>query len=298
MSQAGIVNTSTGPVPPTVATSYVTNSGTAVPAANVLNVFGSTVAAGTNPFRSIGSGNTVTYQAQISQAIAATDATKVGLSAFNSNQFTVDANGFVSLAGGTTAAIEKVNVQAGTTPIVPTASAITVNGAAVAAHSIPVQSNGTGVSTFQLEIQRSSAIANTNAAQVGLAAFNGAQFTVDPNGFVSVASGGFIWVDVVSATQTIAAQHGYMTDHVNVTYTLPSSATFGDTFIIMGNTGITTIAQLAGQQILMGSASSTVGVGGSVAGTNAGDCATFVCMVGGSSSKWRAISFVGNWTIT
>ena len=99
MSQAGLARITAGSLPPSVATSYVTNSGTAVPAANVLNVLGSTVAAGTNPFRSIGSGNTVTYQVQFSQAIAATNATNVGVSAFNSAFFTVDANGFVSING-------------------------------------------------------------------------------------------------------------------------------------------------------------------------------------------------------
>lgn len=99
MSQSGIAKITSKVLPPQVPTSFVTNSGTAIPAANVLNVFGSTVAAGSNPFRSIGSGNTVTYQTQISQAIAATDATKIGLSAFNSSQFTVDANGFVSATG-------------------------------------------------------------------------------------------------------------------------------------------------------------------------------------------------------
>jgi hypothetical protein len=96
MSQFFVVENA-GNLPPQVATSYVTNSGSAIPVANVLNVLGSTVAAGSNPFRSIGSGNTINYQVQISQAIAATDITKIGLAAFDSARFTVDANGFVTL---------------------------------------------------------------------------------------------------------------------------------------------------------------------------------------------------------
>ena len=85
---------------PSIPTSFVTNSGTATPAANVLNILGTTVVAGTTPFQFTGGGSTVTGQIQLSQAIASTDATKVGLSNFNSTQFTVDANGFVSLIQG------------------------------------------------------------------------------------------------------------------------------------------------------------------------------------------------------
>jgi len=54
MSQAGSFNTAGGNVPVNVATSYVTDSGTAVPAVNILNVFSGAVTGTT------GSGNTVT----------------------------------------------------------------------------------------------------------------------------------------------------------------------------------------------------------------------------------------------
>lgn len=120
MSQAGIINTSSGPIPPTVATSYVTNSGTAVPAANILNVLGTTTLAGAIPIRTTGSGNTVTVVNQISQAIAASNATNIGLSAFNSAQFTVDANGFVSITNFTP--FNYVQISHANSPYVVTAT--------------------------------------------------------------------------------------------------------------------------------------------------------------------------------
>ena len=82
-----------------VATTYDCDVGSAVPAAGILTLTGSTAVAGTSPLSTSGAGSTVTTIAQISQALAAADATKIGLSNFDSARFTVDATGFVSVNG-------------------------------------------------------------------------------------------------------------------------------------------------------------------------------------------------------
>jgi hypothetical protein len=81
------VQTGTSPITPT--------------AGGLVTINGAVVAAGTNPVRTNGTGlNTMAVQVQIAQALAATDATKIGLSNFDSASFAVDANGFVTLTGG------------------------------------------------------------------------------------------------------------------------------------------------------------------------------------------------------
>ena len=79
-----------------------TGSSPVVPDAAGLWTFnGAVVAAGTNPVRTDGTGpNTTALEVQISQALAAADATKIGLSNFDSISFAVTATGFVTLAGG------------------------------------------------------------------------------------------------------------------------------------------------------------------------------------------------------
>lgn len=61
---------------------------------------GSSVASGTNPVRTNGTGaNTLQLEVQTSQALAAADATKIGLSNFDSSSFAVAATGFVTASG-------------------------------------------------------------------------------------------------------------------------------------------------------------------------------------------------------
>ncbi len=95
MSQEGLVDIIG--THPEIPIEFIADVGSATPIGNQLEILGEVVAAGSNPFQTIGSGNTITAQIQYSQAIGGTDATKVGLVSLNSSDFSVDANGFVSL---------------------------------------------------------------------------------------------------------------------------------------------------------------------------------------------------------
>lgn len=82
MSQIIKPLTSSGPIPPNIPTSFVTDAGTAVPAANILNVLGGTTTAlNNNGITTIASGNTVTVELtnRAQGAIATADATPTNL---------------------------------------------------------------------------------------------------------------------------------------------------------------------------------------------------------------------------
>ena len=126
MSQAGIIDI-IGTFPE-IPTEFLADTGSAVPVANQLEIFATTATSGTSPITTTGSGNTITVVAQISQALAATDATKIGLCNFDSASFTVDANGFVALMGSGLA-IDSISPNSGTDPVVPdVAGLVTIVG--------------------------------------------------------------------------------------------------------------------------------------------------------------------------
>jgi len=191
MSQAGRLRVSTGILPPSVPLQFTADDATiAVPVANNLNLLSTVTVAGVNPVESTALGDTVTYNFQLSQALAAADPTKVGFCNFDSAAFSVDADGFVSLAGGGLA-IDEVLLDAGTSPITPDgAGQISILATVVGAQAIPIQTDGTGANTATIEAQVASAIAASDLVHVGFAAFNSSQFSVDANGFVELSGGG------------------------------------------------------------------------------------------------------------
>lgn len=128
-----------------------------------MNVLGSSVAAGTNPVRTIASGNTVTTVVQISQSLAAGDSTKIGLSNFDSADFNVSAQGFVTFTGSrgvtsVTGTANRITSTGGATPVIDIAatyvgqSSITTLGTITTGvwngTVVGTQYGGTGISSY------------------------------------------------------------------------------------------------------------------------------------------------------
>jgi hypothetical protein len=115
---------------------------------------------------------------------------------------------------------------------------------------------------------------------------------------LATAGGGFNTVDATLASYTLLVQTRYVTDRGGgVAYTLPASGVLGDVIKIVGKLGAWTIAQNANQQIVFGSASTTITTGG-LASTNVGDCVSLICTTAGASTIWTVEGAVGNITIT
>jgi len=91
--------------------------------------------------------------------------------------------------------VESITVQAvtapGVNPVTPTSLGVwTFNAAAVANHSVPIETRSRALHACNVEIQYATSAATTDATKSGIAHFNSSQFTVDANGFVALTGGG------------------------------------------------------------------------------------------------------------
>jgi len=104
-----------------------------------------------------------------------------------------------------------------------------------------------------------------------------------------------IWTGI-SAAQTAVAQNGYYVTTGNQAVTLPTTAAVGTSIAVYAAKGSTgwTIVQGAGQSIEIGSVSTTVGAGGSLASTAVGDGIFLICTT--ASTTWLLVSTIGNIT--
>jgi len=210
MSQEGIIDIIG--THPEIPTDFIANVGNAIPIANTLELLGEVVAAGTNPFRSIGSGNTITFQVQYAQASPVSNPLLAGIASFQSADFDVDANGFVSLdatAGDTNMQVDAFTAP-GTNPVTPLASVITVTGGQVAAGTTAnvIRTNSLSANTYTIQIQRSSAQAVSTVGANGVSHFDSAGFGVGANGFVTLNSTALGVLSVTGTANRITSTGG------------------------------------------------------------------------------------------
>jgi hypothetical protein len=125
------------------------------------------------------------------------------------------------------------------------------------------------------------------AAGPGISVANGAGTIT-----ISGTGSGIGWTDVTGTSQAMAADNGYVSDNAGlVTLTLPATAAFGTAISVLGKgAGGWKIAQNAGQNIQVGSSSTTVGVGGSVASTNRFDSIDLICTT--ANTTWTTLGGV------
>ena len=197
----------------------------------------------------------------------------------------------IGLAGGA-AAIERVALQTGTSPVLPLGGTLTFSGATVAAGTNPVRTDGTGANTMVLEVQTSQALAAADATKIGLSNFNSAQFSVDANGFVSIIGGGFTWNDISGAFSPLKENGYFITG--TATGTLPASPVQGDTikFFVDHASQVLTIKAPGTQLIRLGSLVSSAG--GTAISTLQGDSVELVYRA--ANTTWEAVcGFSGTW---
>jgi len=111
----------------------------------------------------------------------------------------------------------------------------------------------------------------------------------------SGAGAGIVW-EAISASQTLAVQHGYFCiGGGTLSLLLPPVSVLGDTIEISieGSAGLV-VTQGAGQSIKFGNQITTIGVGGSISSLSQGDSIRMVCKV--ADLDWVILSSMGNLT--
>jgi len=138
----------------------------------------------------------------------------------------------------------------------------------------------------------------SDPAATTLTAGSGISIT-SASGAITIAntSTGEVWTDVTATTQTVAANNSYTASNAGaVTFTLPTTIAYGSiTEITTGTTaGGWVVAQNAGQSIVFGDVTTTVGTGGSISSTSKGDTIRLLCTV--ANTTFQVLASVGNIT--
>ena len=136
---------------------------------------------------------------------------------------------------------------------------------------------------------------NTNIVGTGSITVTGnpgtSTLTISSSGAVDTWS-------IITANQTAVVSNGYFCNKSGtLALALPAASVTGDIIEVSNeNTALgIQFTQSAGQQILIGSSSTTLGAGGTLTSSAVGDTLKMVCYT--PNTIWRVVSMVGNWSV-
>lgn len=109
--------------------------------------------------------------------------------------------------------------------------------------------------------------------------------------------GGFKWNNVTASTQTLAPGNAYLAHSTSlITFTLPVTAAFGDSYIIAGfGSGGWTLHQNFGQTSYLGAIFTARGTSGIVSSTLSSDTVFITCI--GANVGFKVLNWQGNPTV-
>lgn len=226
----------------------------------------------------------------------------IGVNALDSGFFGTNNIGLGNDTGAPFSGSESSNILIGNIGVASESNAIRIGiqGIGLGQQNLCFIAGITGATPIGANIPQVTLTDNAGNLTTIISSTAGFVLTSNGNGtpsFQAITTSLFPNTDVTSSTQTMATNNSYTTNRGGgVAYTLPSTANEGDVIKVVGKLGAWSIVYGTGQQILIGSSSSTV-TSGSIASTNVGDCIELQCITGGSSTIWRATSVIGNITI-
>lgn len=302
---SGTSNVGMGPGVMAALTSGTNNVGIGVLSTQTINSGASNtfVGFGSGRFLTSGSSNTFIGSGSGTATTTGVGNTALGLSSLATyTTGTANAGSNVALGNAALANVSTgifnvaIGASSATSYIGAESSNITISAAGTAAESNVIRIGTQGTGNGQQNTCFVAGIVGVTVSNTQLVTINS---STGQMGVVAYNPSGFPWTDATGATQTLAVNNGYITDRgAGVVYTLPATASLGDTIKIVGKLGLATITPNANQQILIGSSSGAVGVTGTAVSNNVGDFIELICITAGASSVWRANSVVGTWTLT